>query len=197
MQDLDFSQTADMHGPEHAARVLLLALTLAELQGLPPRDKKVLATAAIFHDTCRPDDKENMTHGAASKAYYQACAGTPDPLVSFLCEYHCRPDEEGHHEIRSNRKLSKDRTRAKLLFDIFKDADALDRVRFGLHAIDLEQLRLPASKGLSLAARLYRENITLPADFKEKKPSLSSKLKSASARISQNNEHSNYQAPVR
>lgn len=197
MRDLDFSQTADAHGPEHAARVLLLTLTLAELQGLSARDRKVLATAAIFHDTCRPDDREDITHGSAAKTYYQSVSASPDPFVSFLCEYHCRPDAEGYHEIINNRALSKDRTRARRLFDTFKDADALDRVRFGLNNLDLHQLRFPVSKSLSLAARLYHENVKLPPDFLERKPSLSSRVQKASARSAQVKSHPGIYTPVR
>ena len=197
MQQLDFSQTADAHGPDHSARVLLLALTLAELQGLSSRDKKALATASIFHDTCRPDNREDTTHGSTAKAYYQSRTSSPDPLVSFLCEYHCRPDGEGYREILSNRALSKDRTRARRLFDTFKDADALDRVRFGLQNLDLHQLRLPVSKSLSLAARLYLENVKLPSEYLQQKPSLSSRVQKASVRNAQAKSHPGMCTPER
>lgn len=159
METLAFAHDSDVHGHEHEARVLLLSLIIAHHLDLPMRDRKILAAAAIYHDTQRTNDDVDPTHGKAAKAYYQSFCPAPDPHVSFLCEYHCLPDEMGFKEIRNNRKLSKDRSRSQLLFDIFKDADALDRVRFGLRSVDLNQLRLPISKELSLVARICLEQI--------------------------------------
>lgn len=180
MENLHFAQNSESHGPEHEARVLLLSLTLAHLLDLPARDRKVLATAAIYHDTQRINDIDDPSHGRASREYYHASTNSPDPLVAFLCEYHCLPDEEGYREICKNRALSKNRTRSKLLYDLFKDADTLDRVRFGLNDLDLRQLRLPISKELSLVARLYLEQVKYPVKTKFLKPSLSAQIHSAS-----------------
>ncbi len=182
MAELSFAQNSSVHGCEHEARVLLNSLTLSKLLDLPLRDRKVLATAAIYHDTQRTNDDVDPTHGSASRDYYCTVAESPDPLVAFLCEYHCLPDEAAYKEIMSNRKLSKNRTRAKLLFDVFKDADALDRVRFGLRDLDLKQLRIPASKELSLVARLYWENVDVPIKPKIRKPALSDRISSAASR---------------
>lgn len=178
LQDLDFAQKSEVHGTLHEARVLLHCLIISHLLNLPSRDRKILATAAIFHDTQRTNDDEDPTHGKASKDYYLSTVETPDPLVSFLCEYHCLPDSEGYREILNNRKLSKNRSRAKLLYDIFKDADALDRVRFGLKDLDINQLRLPVSRELSLVARLCYENVKLP----EPRRDLSEQIHSAASR---------------
>ena len=38
--------------------------------------------------------------------------------------------------------------RTWLLYQILKDADALDRVRFGIYDLDVNQLRLPISHKL-------------------------------------------------
>lgn len=179
LQDLDFAQVSSVHGYAHEARVLLLSLTLAEMMDLPLRDRNVLATAAIYHDTQRTNDDEDPTHGKVSKEYYSSNVASPDPLVEFLCEYHCLPDKEGYQEIMNNRKLSKNRTRAKLLFDVFKDADALDRVRFGLKDLDLNQLRAPASRELSLVARLYFNSVEVSIQPRKRKPSLSEQIRSA------------------
>lgn len=182
MKDLEFAQDSLVHGPEHQARVLLLSLTIAHLMDLPQSDRKLLATAAVFHDTQRTNDDEDPTHGEASKDYYHATVKNPEPLVEFLCKYHCLPDDLGYKEIMNNRQLSKNRSRAKLLYDIFKDADALERVRFGLRALDLNQLRLPVSKELSLTARLYQEQVKVEMKPKLKKASLSSKIQTAKSK---------------
>ena len=183
MEHLSFAQNSAEHGYGHEARVLLLCLTIAHLMNLPPRDRRVLATAAIYHDTQRTNDSVDEIHGCASKEYYMKNELSPDPLVSFLCEYHCLPDEAGYKEIRDNRSLSKNRSRSKLLYEIFKDADALDRVRFGIRALDLNQLRLPISKELVLIAKIYKDQIKVPSMSELPKAPLSQKIKSATDRV--------------
>lgn len=182
MKQLDFVQESSIHGHAHEARVLLHALTISHLLGLSIRDQKILATAAIFHDTQRTTDDKDPMHGKASREYYHAYSKSPDPLVEFLCEYHCLPDAKGYNEIQNNRKLSKTRSRSNLLFDVFKDADALDRVRFGLRDIDINQLRLSVSKELSLVSRLYLKYVKVPETKKQKKVSLSAQIHSAETR---------------
>lgn len=158
---LDFAQDSSVHGKEHTARVLLLSLILSELLNLSQSDRKLLSTAAIYHDTKRVNDNVDIEHGYHSSQYYQSHIQKPDPTVSFLIEYHCRPDDEGFEEIKRNRVLSKNRTKSQLLFNLFKDADALDRVRFGLLDLDLNQLRLPESKSLPLIARICLEQLKI------------------------------------
>lgn len=159
MYQLNFAQYSSIHGRAHEARVLLLCLLIAEILELPASDRKVLATAAIYHDTQRTNDGVDPTHGKSSKEYYLSNVSRPSPLVAFLCEFHCLPDEDAYQEITRNRVLSKNRKRAKLLYDIFKDADALDRVRFDIRDLNLNMLRLPVSKTLTLVARINLEQL--------------------------------------
>ncbi|WP_324823504.1 hypothetical protein [Sinanaerobacter sp. ZZT-01] len=161
MLTLNFAQDSSVHGKEHTARVLLLSLILSELLNLPQSDRKILSTAAIYHDTKRVNDNIDLEHGYYSSLYYQSNVTKPDPTVSFLIEYHCRPDDEGYEEIKRNRVLSKNRTKTQFLFNLFKDADALDRVRFGLQDLDVNQLRLPESKSLPLIARICLEQLKI------------------------------------
>ena len=159
MYQLSFAQNSCIHGLAHEARVLLLCLIIAELLDLPVSDRKILAEAAIYHDTQRTNDIVDPTHGKMSKEYYISNVIRPNPLVAFLCEYHCIPDEEAYCEIRKNRVLSKNRRQSTLLYDIFKDADALDRIRFGIQDLDLDMLRLPISKTLTLFAHIILEQL--------------------------------------
>jgi len=159
LDELDFSQEPTVHGRAHAARVLLLALTISYYLGLSDEDLDVLGMAAIYHDTCRENDKEDAEHGHDAMLYYQCSSDLVDPLVEFLIEYHCRPDKDGYWRIRADQQLSKEAYRAELLFNIFKDADALDRVRFGLRNLDMNQLRLPISKTLPIVANIYLRQI--------------------------------------
>ena len=178
MANLDFAQESYVHGYAHQARVLLMCLIIAEALDLPQSDRKTLATAAIYHDTQRVNDDVDLVHGKASKEYYISNTSKPDPVVAFLCEYHCLPDHAGRQEIMGNRQLSKNRTRSQLLFDIFKDADALDRVRFSLRDLDVNQLRLPISKELSLVARICLEQVKVQLP-KPSRQNLNSKVLAA------------------
>lgn len=155
--------TSEDHGKSHTARVILLCLTLANELGLSKKDMRILTTAAAFHDVERKNDGEDEMHGAAGRKRYEASVKQPDPIISFLIEYHSRPDEDGFAAIQSDRKLRKQHCRVELLYQIFKDADALDRVRFGIKDLDLSFLRLDNSKLLTLVARLYYEQVKLPA----------------------------------
>lgn len=163
LEDLEYDQESSIHGVDHSARVLLMCLIMAEEMGLSMTDKKILATAAIYHDTKRTHDWVEPAHGKASKDYYHSDVTNPDPLVEFLCEYHCLPDEQGYQEIRNNRKLSKNREKSTRLFKVFKDADGLERVRLGniRREMDMKQYRLPITKELTLVARLCLENVKL------------------------------------
>lgn len=163
MDTLTFARNSFLHGKLHEARVLLHCLTIAHLLGLPNSDVKVLATAAIYHDTQRRHDFEDPAHGADSAVYYRKNIKNPNPVVAFLIEYHCLPDEEAYARIKETRALSKNRSKTTQLFNIFKDADALDRIRLpgGIRELDVDQLREPISKSLTLLARLYLDSIKL------------------------------------
>lgn len=182
MYGLDFARASEEHGYAHEARVLLMSLTIAHLLKLPDCDKRVLAEAAIYHDTQRVNDDVDLTHGRASREYYRSSVASPDPLVEFLCEYHCLPDEDGLREIEENPVLNKNMERAARLFRVFKDSDSLDRVRFGIKELDVKQLRLPVSKELGLIARMYVNQVRIDVPQKARKRSLSDRIQDAEAK---------------
>lgn len=163
MNQLDFYRESMVHGKEHQARVLLYCLIISEIMNLSMSERRVLAEAAIYHDTQRVNDDVDREHGQASARYYRNHANKPNPLVEFICEYHCLPDEEGYEKIKRDRYLSKNRSKSTMLFNIFKDADALDRLRLGgiQHELDLNQLRMDVSKELTLVSRICLEQVKL------------------------------------
>lgn len=161
LMKLDFSMESAAHGMEHEARVLLLCILLGSELKLSEADLQILCTAAIYHDTRRDNDEVDYEHGAKSCKYYVSNVDQADPFVEFLCTYHCLPDEDGYTHIQNDPVLAQQAIRAKQLIDAFKDADALDRVRFGIQDVDLDQLRYPASKSMVLVARLLLENIKI------------------------------------
>ena len=151
---IPFETDGDIHGKAHCARVLLDVMLIARLRGLSREDEQLLAEAALYHDVGRTADGGDRLHGAiASKKYKKARKGA-DPVTLFLMKYHCRPDEEGYEAIARIPGLRGQEDRARRLLDVFKDADALDRVRLGAYETDWEQFRTEEGRQLPLAARL-------------------------------------------
>lgn len=159
MDDIDFEMDSEEHDRLHQARALLLTQIIAREIGMTKYEADVLAIAAIYHDTRRDNDGEDSRHGRYAAEYYAEDVAVPNKLVQFLCEYHCRPDEDGYEAIKKDKWLKKRKEQATKLIQVFKDSDGLDRVRFGIRAIDVNQLRLDISKQLVLVARICLDQI--------------------------------------
>lgn len=148
-----------VHGKAHTLRVLLLCLLLAKQMGLSIKKTELLATVAIYHDTCRQHDGIDEVHGYDAMQYYKENVRRPHPIVEFLIEYHAIDDRFGYRELNNNPDLLDKAETVKLLFEIFKDADALDRVRFGISQLDLGYLRTEEAKHFPLIARICCDNV--------------------------------------
>ena len=148
-----------VHGKAHTLRVLLLCLLLAKQMGLSIKKTELLATAAIYHDTCRQHDGVDVVHGYDAMQYYKENVRRPNPIIEFLIEYHAIDDRFGYRELNNNPDLLDRVEEVKQLFEIFKDADALDRVRFGIFQLDLGYLRTEEAKHFPLIARICCDNV--------------------------------------
>lgn len=130
------------HAMDHAARVLLLALTIGHQKGIDDDGMGTLSLAAVFHDSRRIDDWIDRGHGARAAEYYQAYCRTRnipvDANAAFIMQHHDLDDGIGLAEID---RMSAGRERCLGLFRIFKDADALDRFRLGRDALNVSMLR--------------------------------------------------------
>lgn len=131
---------------EHCARVLLHALRLAEAHGLSARERDILAMAACFHDTRRQNDWLDTGHGQRAAEYYRAfCAENPLPWEETcyqIMAFHDRDDALGLEALGA---VEEPEGNAPLLYQIFKDADALDRFRLGPGGLDRNSLRTRAA----------------------------------------------------
>ncbi|MEG1724871.1 MAG: HD domain-containing protein [Anaerovoracaceae bacterium] len=155
---IKFDTSCKYHGKNHTLRVLLLSLMLSEYLNLNEEDLTSLCMSVIYHDCKRTTDGEdNGDHGKMAATYYRRREKDWSPLVRFLIQYHSVPDEEGMAAIEADPELSESSDKAVLLLNILKDADALDRVRFGIKELDVSQLRFPMSKTLVSAARFLTE----------------------------------------
>ena len=145
-----YQRSGTDHGQLHSARVLFLALAIIQSGKikLSPMERTQLLTAIVFHDIGRADDGVDDGHGKASRQIYETRVGKSlDPAVSFLIEYHCLDDKLAEEYLKSTDTI-RAKKRTRLLYQILKDADALDRVRFGIYDLDVNQLRLPISHKL-------------------------------------------------
>ena len=142
-------KTSEKHTKEHCARVLLYCLLIADRKKLSQKERDILCAAAVFHDSRRQDDWLDVGHGRRAADYYKAfCAETGLPFEQRCYDvmaWHDRDDWLGIDAIQSRIPQEQD---AVLLYQIFKDADALDRFRLGPGGFDPNYLRTNEAKTL-------------------------------------------------
>lgn len=164
-----FLQDSPEHGYFHSMRVLFLCMVLAHLKKLNVQDRAILANAAMYHDIGRTNDDVDFKHGQVSVeqieeqeiTFYTLDCKTPlsgeeyelDFLPEEQCDitnriiaYHSMPDEVGLSDSSMFGLSEENKMKYKELFQLFKDADALDRVRF--RDLDMTFLRKDVSKSL-------------------------------------------------
>ena len=138
------------HDKDHCARVLLFAHLLAKACSLTQQQREALSAASVFHDCCRFDDGRDVGHGQRAANRYRSVCGmlglAYDELVYFIMAYHDRHDREGEAAIRSSFPDAAENVIR--LYRIFKDADALDRFRFGPHELNETYLRTKEARAL-------------------------------------------------
>lgn len=158
LREFPYTHQGSDHNKEHMLRVLFLGLlmTLRECPEihLEEKDAHTLAIALSLHDVGRDNDGDDTEHGINSyeifkknfkritrlgKDYYN------DEWVRFLMEYHCKDDNLAIKEIKNMDLDFKGRAKLMTFYNILKDADALDRVRFGFECLDVNYLRLKNS----------------------------------------------------
>ena len=131
------------HGAPHTKRVLYLAMTIAQDYDLTETECEILALACCYHDIGRVNNDTDDNHGKLSARKvvrldllegYDLTEKEKDSVL-MLIEMHCLDDFLFNGD---NREL--------LLYQILKDADGLDRVRY--FDLDTRYLRLETSKML-------------------------------------------------
>ncbi|MBU3804195.1 MAG: isochorismatase family protein [Candidatus Cellulosilyticum pullistercoris] len=147
-REVSFSlKDSQKHTKEHCARVLLYALVIANRMGLSESDIEVLGAAAVFHDSRRQNDWMDRGHGQRGAEYYQ----------QYCLAHGLSFDERAYlvmafHDIADNISTKKISEKALdstiLLYDIFKDADALDRFRLAANGLEETMLRTKEARGL-------------------------------------------------
>lgn len=132
----DILYKSHIHGQGHIERVILLSLLLSFYYKLNKNDTDILRYAASLHDTKRVDDSYDTEHGYRAALYSIAYAKIDEKdknILQAVLATHSRSDKDMDKTIEEF--FVKDMDRARYLSKLFKDADALDRVRLG----DLDQ----------------------------------------------------------
>lgn len=164
------------HGKAHSDRVGVYAYLLGKLRGLSDEEIEILLIAAKLHDIGRVHDDEDAIHGLRSSLIAKKLGllgkSANRRYIYFLMEAHSLPDEEKDACMKRHNLSS---YKATLLYDIFKDADALDRVRFDKKsrpksALDLRFLRTGEARCLVKFA--YLLNAAYRMDKRELAPSI-------------------------
>lgn len=154
-----YNRPYGIHGVEHTKRVLLLLNILCYYEKLPREDVRLLSQVSLYHDIGREDDEECKNHGyqsyekALSLGVMKNGETDNDKILQFIIENHCISDKQAIENL--NKYDITDISRAIKLFNVFKDADGLDRAR--IKDIDIKYFRLEISKKLPyLAYQLNR-----------------------------------------
>ena len=152
-----FHRPESIHGISHMKRVLLHAFFLSFLEQLSAKDRKVLLYAAAFHDIGRSHDALCERHGADSIEKMHKLVTLQEQLepedlraLQFVMQWHCIADQRGLRAL-SEMPVA-EQTRIKRLFFLFKDCDALDRVRI----LDLDFKYLRSRRAWQLALVAYQ-----------------------------------------
>ncbi|HWQ73895.1 MAG TPA: HD domain-containing protein [Syntrophomonas sp.] len=149
-----FHNPQGIHALSHTKRVLLLVLLLGDFEQLPVRDRDLICRAAVYHDIGRITDGYDTGHGIASyhkmeaKGLLEQVPAEERETIRFIIELHAVSDPAAHRQL--NKYELDDVERTLKLYNLFKDADGLDRVR--INDLNPEYLRSPGAHRLILLA---------------------------------------------
>ena len=146
-----------IHGAGHAKRVLLLSAILADLNGLTTTEKDILYHGAVYHDIGRTCNGVDDTHGLKSWRKVKALGILDKKSEEF---------ERALEYVITNHSISDVKVKAftngcesirvKLIFELLKDSDGLDRIRLG--DLKVKYLRNEHSRELVEVSRRIYEN---------------------------------------
>lgn len=148
--ELFFSPNS-VHGVSHAMRVFVLTDVISKKIGVSNIDRVLLKYAALYHDIGRINHKDDKRHGYESfkkvkilDLLPQHIYGENEKIIKFVIEMHPVRMDIACLDLSLRHIL--DKNRAVRLLSIVKDADTLDRCRFG--NVDINYLINMESKKL-------------------------------------------------
>ncbi len=168
------------HDVTHTQRVLLNAAMIMNLRKeLSERERKIILTSIIYHDSGRIHDFEDKCHGERAVQNFtdelDEFSDDEQDLIKFLIIQHCKSGSENEMAIASLNKTEEEKERYRIFLNYVKDADKLDRVRFPevipmlSDSLDPEMLYFDESKRLIKFACESLENTDLLFHIKNNK----------------------------
>lgn len=131
-----FLEPFSPHGVSHAQRVLILSNELADLYNINEKYKEVLTYCAAYHDIGRVNQVVDDSHGFTSyekikdlNLIPKTVDITSQKIIRFIIEYHQLDNMVAKDNLEKLYIENKELTYK--LYCIFKDADTLDRCRYG------------------------------------------------------------------
>lgn len=130
--------SSPIHGEYHSEKVTLFCILLGVKLGCTNKELEILIDAGMYHDFKRETDNEDSFHGLASAYHIERVIPRGKYNVSELrilksiMDYHSADIKiHDYYSIAENHFVDSDKLeRGKLLANILRDADALDRCRF-------------------------------------------------------------------
>ena len=150
-----------VHGVGHIERTMVHGAMCAWAEGLGEADSRLLLTMCSYHDTGRVCDYLDGDHGRRSAEKLAALTGLRgEDLKEAMAgvEAHSLPDRQMESILEAHGP--EDLPRARMLAEMLKDSDGLDRVR--IHDLDVAYLRrAPSRERGRFAQRLFERYTAL------------------------------------
>lgn len=143
-----------VHGIDHTNRVVFYAVALCMLDNIPPYEKKLILTAARFHDIGRGNDENDTEHGfySVQKIDAQNLLKDYSPreqnIIKFAIKAHSFEPEQVKEMLKQVPR--RDRKIYKKILDYLQDADKLDRTRIANRGLGLDPKRLEGNTAKKL-----------------------------------------------
>jgi hypothetical protein len=153
----DFAHPSKIHGQAHVGRVMIHAFRLIEATGMTEEASRLWG-AVYLHELARTHDGFDEVHGMHAVMRVNESTDlqerliargvqSDDPSMLLAVMMHCLPDD---HSAFGGKPVWP-------LLALLKDADGLDRVRFG--DLDPSYFRFEATKGMvKFAEDLYSQS---------------------------------------
>ncbi len=159
----DFLYKSDKHGKMHNFRVSLFAVYISDELKLSEEDTKLVLYAAMYHDIGRRNDLEDLSHGAlgANLIDKLRLPIKSDDLKILKCVIAAHSLSDLNYQDVEQKYCIQEKKRCRQIYQILKDADALDRVRLGQPYIKRDYLRTNIAEHLILTAYQLENNFNL------------------------------------
>ena len=142
-----------IHGQSHIERVSILSFALALQLQLNSHDLELCLEIAKYHDIGRRDEGEDEEHGMRGAEKFMAIcdefSNNDKNIIAMVIAAHSLRDDCYINLFKQWKGLEEAQyIRCKILLDIIKDADALDRFRLRDKSLKIDFLRLGYSTEL-------------------------------------------------